>query len=88
MTRPTDKSGSPDKIAARKAQLLTQRANEAREAVADAAKLKLAEAAKTARLRELRLAKEASDQAAAVLEKPKPKANSAGVRRKPSRSAS
>ena len=60
----------------------------ARSEVVATAKLKLAEAAKTARLRELRLAKEASDQAAAVLEKPKPKANSAGVRRKPSRSAS
>ena len=75
MTRPKERDGgAAAESVSRKARLQAQREIEAREAWADALKLRTAEAAKTARLRELRQAKEADDRAIAArtkAEKPK-----------------
>lgn len=83
MTRQKEsRNGATDGSAARKVRLLHQRESDAREAREEANKLQKAEAAKTARLKELRLAKEANDRVVAERTKvEKPKA-SAGLRRR------
>lgn len=73
MSRPKDRS--PENSAGRKERLQGQRATEAREAWDEVNKHQKAEAAKTERLKELRLAKEANDRLVAEQTKAqKPKA--------------